>query len=102
MPEFTKEGKQIIGNKVETTTLSELIDGYWHVTQSVSQSRLVDGEDEWQTEAVKMTAKAKKLEVAIANAFLSIETWLSKHNNDLFDEPVYSIPDKTEDGEYVN
>lgn len=102
MKEFTKDGRQVIGKNIETTTLSEYIDGYWHVTQTVSQSRLLDGDDEWETKAVKMTAKAEDLNVAVANAFLSIETWLHRHQNDLFDEPVYPVPEKTTDGEYVN
>jgi hypothetical protein len=99
---FTNEGKQIVGSKVETITLSELIDGYWHVTQIIKQSRLIEGDEDWDTKEVKMTASAEDLETAIANSYLSIETWLSKRGNDMFEEPTYSVPDKTDKGEYIN
>ena len=104
MEKFTKEGKAITGSDVITQTFCELQDSnYWRVTQTVIQKRKVEGSEEWEEKTLKMSAEAKELEIALLNSFLSIETYLTPRNNDLFTEPVReSLPDKTDDGDYIN
>jgi hypothetical protein len=101
MEEFTKDGKRILGSKVVASTLTEFKkEGYWRVTQILTQERLVEGAKDWEVKTVKMSAEAEDKATAIKNAFVSLDTYLAPRNNDLFNEPV--IPAKTDDGEYIN
>jgi hypothetical protein len=108
MEQTLEDGRKIVGSRVTTKTFCELDEnGYWKVDQSITQERLIEGEDEWEVKTVQQSAHAKQLEVAIANAILALERFLVPRNSDLFKEPNYekglAIPmDKTEDGEYVN
>lgn len=111
MDNLTEDGREIIGTDVVTRTYSELLDnGYWKVTQSVIQKRLVKDEEEWEKRELKMSAEAEELRTAILNAFVSVQTYLELRDNDLFNKPkkptsgeaIQVVPSKTEDGEYIN
>jgi hypothetical protein len=107
MAVLTEDGRVIVRSDVTTKTYSELDENeIWHVKLTITQGRLIDGEDKWETESVSMTATAKDLSVALANASVSIDQYLFPRNYDLFTKPkqlpVPDVPSKTEDGEYVN
>ena len=106
MQKTLEDGRKIVGSKVITKTFCELDENeYWKVDQTVTQERLIEGDDDWETKTINMSAHAKELEVAVANAIMSLERYLVPRNSDLFQEPNYEgkIPaSKTKDGEYVN
>ena len=106
MEKYTEDGKEIVGSEVTTRVHCELQDnGYWRVKQTIVQKRKIKGEEDWEEKTLSMKADAEKVETAILNAFISIERYLTPRNNNLFSEPDYAkpaIPDKTEDGEYIN
>lgn len=100
----TANGVKIVGSKVTTTTMCEYLkDSYWRVEQELVEERRLENTDEWESKSLRMSAEAEELETALRNLVLSVETYLYPRNNSLFNEPqALQVPDKTEDGEYVN
>ena len=108
MEKDLEDGRLVVGSDVTTQIHCELQDnGYWRVVQTITQKRKIEGEEEWEEKTLSIKADAEKLETAILNAFVSIEGYRTPRGSDLFAEPVYDkpvveLPDKTEDGEYIN
>lgn len=106
MDQKTKEGKIIVGSNVITETYCKLNEhGFWEVKQTFTQRRLMEGEDEWETKTVEMNSSAQELEIAVYDAIISLEQYLSKRDSDLFKEPHELTPvvkSKNIDGEYIN
>lgn len=58
-------------------------DGTWEVQHTFISSRTRDGVV-WEDKEVNMKSYAKDLATAVTNAQLSVNTYLAKHNYDLF------------------
>ena len=79
--------EQYVGRytKIETTCTWDEDSRQWKATQRITHKRSKDGEN-WEEKNLQMQSYANDLEVALTNVIFSIETYLSKRNQDLFAE----------------
>ena len=69
-------------NVVETVTERGL-DGSWKVTYTVTHKKKKKGG--WDERHVTITAYDEEIGKALASAVMSVDTYLSKYNHDLFE-----------------
>lgn len=109
-----EDGRKVIGSEVTTKTFCSFgEDEHWHVTQTITQKRLIEGDDEWEERTIEMEAHARRIEIAVANAIMSLDQYLTSRNGDLFNDPkqlanstnnttVANLPSKALNGEYIH
>lgn len=70
-------------------------DGYWFVEQEVKQERKEDGKD-WEIRKAQASARAKSIEEALSQVYLSMATYLDVVKGDLFaeEEKEEELPEK--------
>ena len=89
MEQDTNEFVQMTQQSFINCTLNES-DGVWTVTQTITHKRksIIDGD--WDSREVSMLALSKNIDIALANVFLSMESYLVTIDHDLFTETVES------------
>lgn len=60
-------------------------DGFWVVDQKLSHQRLLDS-GEWESREATVSSRAKAMEDALGQSYLSMSTYLDTVSGDLFNE----------------
>ena len=93
-------GEKDIGISTIVNTECELQDnGVWKVTQVITHKRSKDLK-EWEEKVLEASSYSKDLSTALANVFISIQSYLEPRNNNLFEEP--EVINRLPGGEYVS